>query len=130
MKTLNGLLDTNLFIDLLRSYQPALQWMQGNRQQILGIPSIVRMELVWGARNKVELQRIVKLVNPFPVIHLTQADSVWAMRQFESYHLSHQIEIADCFIGAMSTRFTLPIYTRNARDFKVLPGVTVHVPYT
>ncbi|MFN8372591.1 MAG: PIN domain-containing protein [Anaerolineae bacterium] len=127
---MNGLLDTNVFIDLLRSYPAALLWMQSNRLLTFGIPAIARMELVWGARDKVEMQRIVKLMNPFPVVHLNAADSVWALREFESYHLSHQVEIADCFIAAMRVRLQLPIYTRNLRDFKILPAVTVHVPYT
>lgn len=51
------------------------------------------------------------------------------MNRFEAYHLSHQIEIIDCYIAAMSARLSLPVYSRNAKDLSVFSDVTVVVPY-
>jgi predicted nucleic acid-binding protein len=115
-----GLIDANIVIDLMRQYPPALQWMNANPTLLLGIPVMVRFELVFGARNKNEYQKILKTIALYPVINLTETDSQWVMIQFEKFHLSHQIEIVDCFVGATAARLGLPIYTRNVRDFQVL----------
>jgi predicted nucleic acid-binding protein len=51
------------------------------------------------------------------------------MNRFEAYYLSHQIEIIDCFIAAMSVRLNLPVYSRNTKDLGVFKDVVVIVPY-
>ena len=55
---LDGLLDTNILIDISRRYSPAVAWLQGN-SYLFAVSSITRMELILGSRNKVEQQKIV-----------------------------------------------------------------------
>ena len=128
--SVSALLDTNLFIDVSRNYAPAVKWMQNNAQTIVGVPSFVRMELVLGAKDKVKQQKIIGLLGSLPIIHVTETDSRWAMEQFEIFHLSHRVGIIDCFIAAACVRLNVPIYSRNAKDFSILPGVEVIIPYT
>ncbi len=45
--SLSGLLDTNILIDIIRRYPPAIAWANANATQRFAIPSLVRMELVW-----------------------------------------------------------------------------------
>lgn len=124
-----AIIDTNILIDLLREYKPAIQWMQAHTHLALAIPSLVRMELVFGAHDKAAQKRIIQLVTPLEIIFPNEAVAQWAMKQFEVYYLSHQIEIIDCFIAAMSVRLQLPVYTRNAKDLGIFPGVQIHIPY-
>lgn len=124
-----GLLDSNIFIDILRGYAPAVDWMKANRELTLAIPSLVRMELVLGVQNKAEQEKVVKLLKPFPVVYPTSDDAMWAMNQFEIYHLSHQVEIIDCFIAATSIRLGLPVYSRNVKDLSIFSTLVVRVPY-
>jgi predicted nucleic acid-binding protein len=124
-----GLLNTNILVDISRNYPPAGQWMQANTQLPLVIPSLVRMEMVLGAENKTEQERIIKILKPFPVVYPSEADAQWAMEQFEIHFLSHQIEIIDCFIAAMVVRLKLPVYMRNTKDLGVFTGVQLHKPY-
>ena len=129
MTPAQGLLDTNILIDISRRYAPAIQWMQANTGLVLAIPSLVRMEMVVGAQNKLDLDRIVKTLKPFPVIYPSESDAQWAMEQFEIYYLRYQIEIIDCFIAATSIRLKLPIYTRNVKDLGIFKDVVLRVPY-
>jgi predicted nucleic acid-binding protein len=124
-----GLLDTNILVDTLRAYSPAVQWMQQNPHLMLAIPALVRMEMVLGAENKKAQEAVIKLMKPFPVLYPSESDAQWAMEQFEIFHLSHQVEIIDCFFAAMGVRLGLPIYTRNTKDLGVIGTVTLHVPY-
>jgi predicted nucleic acid-binding protein len=129
MTTPSGLLDTNILIDILRGYPLAVNWLKANPTLALAIPSLVRMEMLLGAQNKPEQERVLKLMSPFPVIYPNDLDAMLAMSQFEIYHLSHQVEIIDCFIAALSVRFGLPVYTRNVKDLRVFPSVVLRVPY-
>jgi predicted nucleic acid-binding protein len=124
-----GLLDTNILVDMLRGYRAAITWMQTNFGVALAIPPLVRMEIVLGAQNKTEQDRVTKLLSPYPILYPSEIDAQLAMTLFETHHLSHQVEIIDCFIAAMSIRWKLPIYTRNVKDLGVFPGIIVRVPY-
>lgn len=129
MSTAVGLIDTNILIDVSRGYAPALIWMQRNSQLALALPSLVYMEMVLGTQNKTELGKITRILKQFPILYPSEVDAQWAMQQFELHHLSHQIEIIDCFLAAMSVRLQLPIYTRNTKDLGVFPDVKLVIPY-
>ncbi|GAB4530166.1 MAG: hypothetical protein OHK0046_50570 [Anaerolineae bacterium] len=94
------LIDTNIFIDLMRNYAPAVQGLHENTIETFSIPVIVPMALGLGARSKQELQKITRLIDGFATEH----------------------------IHAVRTR--LPIYTRNARHFRLFEAVEVNTPYT
>ncbi len=128
MSTAVGLIDTNILVDVSRGYTPALTWMQHNSQLALALPSLVYMEMVLGTQNKIELGKITRILKQFPILYPTEVDAQWAMQQFELHHLSHQIEIIDCFLAAMSVRLQLPIYTRNTKDLGVFPNVKLVIP--
>jgi predicted nucleic acid-binding protein len=125
---LDGLLDTNILIDISRRYSPALNWLQ-KTQLLLAVSSFTRMELIAGARNKTEQEKILRLLKPYGLVYPQAVDTKWAMEQFEAFHLSHQIEMIDCLIAATAVGLGLPIYTRNVKDMSLLPGVKLSIPY-
>ncbi len=63
MKT-DGLLDTNIFIDISRRYAPALNWLQNN-QLVFTVSSFTRMELILGSRNKPEQEKIMMMLQSY-----------------------------------------------------------------
>ncbi|MCA0454968.1 MAG: PIN domain-containing protein [Chloroflexi bacterium] len=126
--TLDGLLDTNIFIDIARHYSSAIAWLNSQHLQF-GVSSITRIELMLGARNKAEVEKIDRMLRPFQLIFPDARDSQWAMEQFERFNLSHQLEIFDCYIAASAIRLGLPVVSRNVRDLSLLPSVLVQVPY-
>ena len=48
------LLDTDVMIDILRGYPPAVAWLQGLGTSFLGLPGLVVMELLQGCQDKAE----------------------------------------------------------------------------
>ena len=53
------LLDSDVVIDLLREYPPALTWFDTlAADEILYLPGYVVMELIQGCRNKMEQTRL------------------------------------------------------------------------
>jgi hypothetical protein len=130
MNVIQGLLDTNILIDVLRGYPPALAWVQANANRLFVISSLTRMEIVTGTRDKASLRRDLAVVSQYAVIYLSDDDSRWALQQFEAIYLRHRVEIIDCLIAATSFRLNVPIYTRNARDYAPFSGVAAQIPYT
>jgi tRNA(fMet)-specific endonuclease VapC len=129
MTDIVGLLDTNILIDISRGHNPALTWMRNNAQLILAIPSLVQMEMILGTQNKMEQEKVTRILQPFTIVYPNEIDAEWAMKQFTRFHLSHRIEIIDCFIAATSVRLQLPVYTRNTKDLGVFKDVVIVIPY-
>lgn len=87
------------------------------------------MEVLRGARNKREMDRIGRHLASAEVLHLLKQDSEWAVRQFRAFWLSHHIGMADCLIAAVAARTRLPLYTLNTKDFEPLPALEIIKPY-
>ena len=91
------LIDTCIFIDIFR----------GNRillEEIIKLPnsfinSIIYMELVQGARNKTELQKILRFLKRFKMIFIDEIISQKAMELIVSYNLSYNLLLADAIIA-------------------------------
>ena len=124
-----AILDTSIVIDLVTNLPAARQWAVNFDLRTASVASVTIMEVLAGAQNKQELQKLGRYLAKFYELHLLKQDSVWAVRHFRQFWLSHQIGMSDCFIGAIAARTQLPLYTLNIKDFKPLPGVTAIKPY-
>ncbi len=59
------LLDSDVMIDLLRQYPPAMKWFDAlNGEEELLLPGYVVMELIQGCRNKVEQEKVKRELRP------------------------------------------------------------------
>jgi predicted nucleic acid-binding protein len=126
---LDVLTDTNIFIDVMRGYTPALKWLQSNPSLVLGLQSVVRMELVLGTSSKVEQKQVLNFLADYPVIYPNEDDSKVALAYFETFHLSHKIDVMDCFIAAMNARLEVPVATRNLKHFLPFKSIRIIQPY-
>lgn len=54
------LLDTDVVIDLLRQYLPAIAWLSAQLSEEIYLPDLVAMELIQGCANKHELAVVQK----------------------------------------------------------------------
>lgn len=115
------ILDTNIVIDIILRVPAALNWANSRGKQRIGVTSITIMEVLAGAQNKSQLSKLGR--------ELLEQDSIWAVRQFRAFWLSHRIGINDCLIAAVAARLQLPLYTLNVKDFEPLPDVIVQKPY-
>ena len=124
------LVDTDVWIDCLRSIPAALTWMQANRSEECAVPSIVAMELVAGCQNQAELMKTTKFLETFEVLCPEPSESVLALDILSKYKLSSGIGIPDCIIAAMALNRRLPLYSFNVKHFQSVPGLVLKQPYS
>jgi predicted nucleic acid-binding protein len=123
------LLDTNILIDFLRNHPPAIAWKNSLGTSILGITSIVYMEVIEGTLNKSYLNHALNFLSQFQIIYLTADDQTWAINQVAKFHLSHNIDLTDALIAAPVFRLKFPFYSLNTKHFLPMIPVLVQQPY-
>jgi len=126
---IDGILDTNILIDLLRNVTRTVNWYASLRTQNLVLVPIVWMEVVHGARNKTEQEQIMQFLHRFQIEHPTSVDNLWAMRELANFHLSHGLQFQDAMIASVAARLQVPLYTFNVKHFAPLPNLNVQRPY-
>lgn len=124
---MNGFLDTNIIVDIIRKYPPALDWY--NQRAVYGISLIVYMEVIEGARSKKAYLEAARLLNTFERVLLSEDDQQWAIVQQSQYHLSYSVEFADCLIASAAHRLALPLYTGNLKHMRPLLQNLAVKPY-
>jgi len=123
------LLDTAVLVEWLRGRSAAKNWLAGQGSQRPGIPYIVRLELLQGARDKREIRAISNALAPFLAIAPESVDADVAEAFFLKHALSDGVGILDCLIGAVALRLQTPIYSFNTKHLGVFENVDVRVPY-
>lgn len=84
------------------------------------ISAITKMELLTGAINKAEEQKIRKKLNRFNIALINHEITLEAISLFETYRLSQGLTIPDCFIGATAKIMELELFTYNLKDYKFM----------
>jgi predicted nucleic acid-binding protein len=126
---IDGVLDTNILIDLLRNVTRTVQWYASLQTQNLALVPIVWMEVVQGSRSKIEQQQIIRFLNRFQIEHPTAADNLWAMRELANFNLSYGVHFSDVMIASTTVRLNVLLYTFNVKHFSALPNLNVQRPY-
>lgn len=129
MSDADVVLDTDVLIEILRGNSRAEEWLASVESLVLGIPVIVWMEILVGARDKQEQRVLVEQLARYRILHLESGDSERARQWFEQFHLSHGVGILDCLIAAVPLRLAKPFYTFNLKHFQVIPELEVQAPY-
>jgi len=123
------LLDTDVLVEILRGRPEAASWLETQGSRLVGLPVLVCMEILQGARNRREQRQIVELIRRYAWIHLERPDSEQALAWFETYHLSHNVGVMDCLIASLAARLALPLYTFNTKHYCAFPGLDARSPY-
>jgi tRNA(fMet)-specific endonuclease VapC len=129
MSDTDMVLDTDVLIEILRGDSRAGEWLASVESLVIGIPVIVWMEILVGARDKQEQRGFIEQLAGYTILHLESGDSERARQWFEQFHLSHGVSILDCLIAAIAIRLSKPFYTFNLKHFQVIPGLEVQAPY-
>lgn len=129
---MNGkLLDTTILIDLSRGKSAAADFIDENRrsQTPLFISVISAMELIYGCRDKAEVEKAKRLIADYTLLHLSPADSAKAFELMLAYSKSHNLAIPDALIAGTAIVQDLDLATDNDRHFKMISGLRVNRPY-
>jgi predicted nucleic acid-binding protein len=116
------LVDTCVIIDDLNNRSTLLNEL-GSNDTTLFINSVIEMELLQGARNKIELAVIKKKLQSFRLLNLQQPIFDLATGYVRTYCLSHNLALPDAVIGATAIFYQIPLLTYNVKDFRFLPDI-------
>ncbi len=121
------LLDSDILIDVSRQNPIALAYLQTQRKkhETLAISTVTVMELLVGARNKMESEAIQKFLNQFLHIHLTPDIDHQAIAFLQQYRLSHGLLIPDALIAATAVVMNCPLVSKNQRDYRFITELTL-----
>ena len=62
-------------------------------------------------------------IKQYNILHFNQEVSIKAVELVNIFKLSHNLQIPDAIIGAMSVIYKIPLFTYNKKDFKFIPGI-------
>jgi predicted nucleic acid-binding protein len=116
-------------------YQPALDWLRSLGDEEIGLPGFVVMELMDGCRNKLEMNKFQKRIEPFRIYWPTDSDCnrefsfCRALADFARGHLSHDLGIIDALIGECAVGIKASLCTFNVKHFKAIAHLTAEQPY-
>jgi predicted nucleic acid-binding protein len=122
------LLDSDILVDVLRGYTPAVLWFR-NLEELPSVPGLVVMELIQGVSNASELRGVLKLVEPLPVVWPTEEHCDRALADFKEYRLSHNLGLLDSLIAACAVGRSLPLGTFNAKHYAPISDLITEQPY-
>jgi tRNA(fMet)-specific endonuclease VapC len=120
------LTDTCVLIEYLKEYPEVKKEFNGIGFENIMLNSIIVMEVIVGARNKVELNSIKKRLNKFHVLEINQSVMDDAGSLLETYCLSHGLKIPDAVIAATARYYDIPLYTFNQKDFRYIPNIKLY----
>lgn len=124
------LLDSDVMVDLLRQYPPAVAWFDTlDEDEEIALPGYVVMELIQGCRNKEEQERLWRAVMPYGVVWLMPADCDRVLELFLEHRLSHGVGLLDVLIAQTALALKVPLYTFNQKHYQFLSELQTVQPY-
>lgn len=118
------LLDTNVLIEILKDNTKTQQTL-AKLQAPFSISSVTAMELIYGARNKRETQKLCQFLQLFDLVQVNESISATALQLITEYAKSHTLDIPDALIAATAIENNASLLTYNVKDFKYIPQLTL-----
>ena len=115
--------DTNIFISLFRNIQQTVEELEIIGSENVLIPSISVMELYRGMQYKKEMIEMQNKISSYNILHYNEDVSRTAIQLINKFKLSHNLQIPDAIIGAMSVVYNLELFTYNKKDFQFISGI-------
>lgn len=128
-RTMKLVLDTDILIDVLRGYEPALNWLATLTEQP-AVVSVCVMELIQGCRNRADLQAVQQLIAPLDIWYPTDEEMRAALTVFLQGYLRLRLSILDAVVGSVITHRAAVLATFNTRHYRAIPDLTTLQPYT
>ena len=123
------LLDTDVMIDVLRHYLPAVNWLKSLGQEPILLPGFVVMELIQGCQNKLEQDKLMRTLLAYQTIWPSEEACHQALSVFGQFHLSHSLGLLDALIAQTAIAFDVPLHTFNQKHYEMIPGLQTVQPY-
>ncbi len=123
-------LDSDIVIDLLRQFPPAIAWFDTlDEEEEIILSGFVVLELIQGCQNKKELKKLQNELATYETVWPSDDSSNKAIKIFTKYYLSHNIGLLDVLIGQTAVELDVPLYTFNQKHYQVIPHLQTVQPY-
>lgn len=123
------LVDTDVMVDILRGYPPALKWMRENAEETVVLSGFALLELIEGCVDKAAQGRVLGLAEECEIVWLSEEASDRAVELFAKYRLSHGLDMVDVLVGQLALELGLPLTSFNQKHYACIPGLAVAAPY-
>lgn len=118
-------IDTNIFIAVLKGNAKLKSFVENLS---CALDTTVYAELIQGAKNKAEVQKIERYLTRFKLIHFDQTVSLKTIEIIRSYSKSHGLMFGDAIIAATCLENDLTLVTYNVKDFRFISGLKITKP--
>ena len=117
------LCDTNILIEIYKGNEGIINVVKSVGQHNLSLSDVTCAELLYGARNKRELQAIRKDLSQLTILPIEASISNMAVGLIEKFALSHKLSLPDALIASTTIFYNIELYTLNLKDFDFLDGL-------
>lgn len=122
------LIDTNIFVDHLRNYAPAVNFFESiaGKENVI-FSAITEAELLIGKANEDDAKRekLLHFLHQWDKKIVDNAVSVLA----GDIGRKHGLAVPDAVISATAILNNAELLTRNLKDFRKVPNLRVRVPF-
>ena len=125
-----ALVDTDIMIDVLRQFPPALAWLTSLGAETIVVPGLVAMELLQGCRSRAEQEKVERTLGRCRIVWPSTASCDAALAAFAQFHLSHNLGVIDALIAQAAIELGLPLHTFNQKHYAMLTGLATIQPYS
>ena len=119
------LVDTNIFIAILKGSAELKSFAESLS---CALDTTVYVELIQGAKNKGEVQKIEKYLTRFELIHFEESISRKVIELIRIYSKSHGLMFGDAIIAAICLENDLTLLTFNVKDFRFIKNLKILKP--
>jgi len=122
------LCDTDVIIELYRNNSVVVRELKKIKQSNISLSVITAGELLYGALNKRELNRIKKDLDNLLILDIDRKTCEIFLDLMSTYSLSNKLSVPDCFIASTAIANNIELYSLNLKDFSYIDGLKLYKP--
>ena len=121
------LCDTNILIEVYRKNASVISALTNIlSSSSIVISDVTHAEMLVGARNKREMQVLVRELEQIKCLPVISEISTFSIQLLIKYHLSHGLDFHDALIAATAIHHDIELYTLNVRDFVFISEIKLY----
>ena len=121
------LCDTNILIEVYRKNTNLISILDNvSRHDTIAISDVTRAEMLIGARNKHEMQTLIKELAQLKFLPVQLEISIHSINLLIQYRLSHGLDFHDALIASTAIYHNIELFTLNVKDFKFISGLKMY----
>jgi len=118
--------DTNIIIEALKLNEAIVAEITKIGIKNIAISVLTVAELLFGARDKKEYNKIKKYVDYIRIIPINEEICEIFIVHIDKFSLSNRIGIPDTFIASSVLFYETELYTLNKKDFSFIPNIKLY----